>query len=291
MATYYDLLNRKPLPETRTAPKPLTGAQPMIGTTVTPAQQTLGAPAPRPAIAPTVPQGGGPMALTEGPRPNIGPMIQPPVQPTGMQPLQQFGPGNDLRSTQINPVVGQRLQGVQQGTDALFKALTSGPSLQDAALERYKLFGQDQSDQRTRGIQQIGQAAARLGRLGSGMVTTDLGNLEERLGRADAQERARLASDLAFAEGGERRANLASGLGFEGSVYGQGREAREEARGERAYQSDQSRTAFEQEILRRQLAAAYEQMIRQLGLQGAALYGNQSAASQQAAGNLLAGAL
>lgn len=278
------VLSPNPLP----TPKPLTGAQPLMPN-ITPQ-----APIPMTGPGPTLqrPNADTPGSLPTLQRPPVGgmtPAIAPPA--TGAQPLQPFGPGNDLRSTQINPIAGQRLQNTQAGTDVLFRSLAQGPSLSQAALDQYKLFGDAQGEERQKGIRAIGQANARFGRLGSGMASTDLGNLEERLGIADARERARLASGLAFAEGDERRANLGAGAAFENQLYGEGRGQRDELRGERAYQEDVARRAQDQEVMRRQLEMAYEQMLRQLGLQGAGVYGNQAAAGQGAAAELLSGAL
>ena len=62
----------------------------------------------------------------------------------------------------------------RQLTSQALGNLAGAPSRQDLALEALKLFDEEQGDVRKLGTQQIGQDAARLGRLGSGMVTTDL---------------------------------------------------------------------------------------------------------------------
>lgn len=290
---------------TATAP---TGLQPLpaLGTTTTPTPETFGAPKPMvgpsvPGIAPTVPTTmagqqpiGSPLppppsglAITPGAQPNIGPTAPPPVG----GPLQDFGPGNDLRSTQVNPYTGERLSGIQSGTDVLFRALQNGPNLTDAAKQAFDVLGQQTAERRKLGIQDIGRNAARLGRLGSGMVTTDLGNLEDTLQQHENQARQQLASQVAFSQGNEARANLGAAQGLENQIYGQGVGARNEVRGERDYQQQLAQRAQDQEILRKQLQVAYQQYLQQLGLQGAGLYGDQAAASQDAAANLLGGVL
>lgn len=217
--------------------------------------------------------------------PNVGPTPPPPTESGG--PLTDFGPGNDLLSTQVNPTTGERLGGVQSGNDVLYKALTQGPNLGQAALDQFKNIQSQTSEQRQRGIQDIGRSAARLGRLGSGMVTTDLGNLEDTLRSHENQALGDLAYNTATQESANTRANLGAGQGYESQLYGQGQNARNEVRTERDYQAQQSQQALQNEIVRRQLQAQYQQYLASLGLQGAGLYGDQAAASQGAASSLL----
>lgn len=253
-------------------PKPVDGlVKPTIGNTVSGMIPNIGAPPP-PNIEPPV---------------NIQPPI---VQPPG-GPLQDFGPGDDLRGTQINPFTGERLAGAQRDTDVMARALSQGPNLTQAALDRYADLEQQTQENRQQGIQQIGRAAARLGRLGSGMVTTDLGNLEALLQQRGTAARRGLAGDIAFQESADRRANLGAGQSYEQQIADQARGYRDEARGERGFQEDQARRAQDMEVLRRQLQVQYDMYLRQLGLQGAQLYGDQAAAGSQAASDLLQSAL
>lgn len=273
--------------------QPLTGMQPVkpnIAPTVpglTGQQPML----PRPNIAPQLPgmlprpqQPPSGLSVNPGVTPNIGP-TPPPTESGG--PLTDFGPGNDLLSTQVNPTTGERLGGVQSGNDVLYKALTQGPNLQQSALDQFKNIQSQTSEQRQRGIQDIGRSAARLGRLGSGMVTTDLGNLEDTLRSHENQALGDLAYNTATQDSANRRANLGAGQGYESQLYGQGQNARNEVRTERDYQAQQSQQALQNEIVRRQLQAQYQQYLASLGLQGAGLYGDQAAASQGAASSLL----
>jgi hypothetical protein len=137
-----------------------------------------------------------------------------PVQSNTAQ-LSRINPANDLRSIQIAP--------------------TAGPSRSQIALDRLKSFDMGQADDRQRGIQGIGRAAARLGRLNSGMVTTDLGNLEERLNR----ERERTLLDLS--------ANTAEG------EIGDARYDRGELRTERGFQTGQAENAIDRNVQQRLL--------------------------------------
>ena len=284
------LIQRKPRGDVVPSPLtgPLTGVQPLkpsIAPTVTPiggAQQALSGQQPvlpKPQVQP--PQG---MNLQGA---QVGPQVGPTAPQDAGGPLTNFGPGNDLLSTQVNPYTGERLSGVQAGNDVLYKALTQGPNLQQAALDQFKNIQSQTAEQRQLGIQNIGRAAARLGRLGSGMVTTDLGNLEDTLRSHENQALGDLAYNTATQESADRRANLGAGQGYENQVYGQGANARNEVRTERDYQAQQAQQALQNEILRRQLQAQYQQYLASLGLQGAGLYGDQAAASQGAASSLL----
>lgn len=250
--------------------------------------------APSPFTAPPMvgvqPIGGQQPVLIGGGNQPTAPTPPPPPAPAGIPlndlppgqpgPLQEFGPGNDLRTTQINPYTGARLGGIQSGNDVLYKSLTEGPSLSDAAAEQYRLLGEQGAEQRQLGVRNIGQAAARLGRLGSGMVTTDLGNLEDVLQTRENQARRGLAADVAYGEAANRRANLGAGQSYEGDVYNQGVGARNEARGERGYQQDLATQAMQMDLLR-----------RQMGLDTSANYGARAGAGEQSAADILGSAL
>lgn len=299
------LTNQYPqVPQPLTGQQPLTPKAPMAGAPGAPQLPSL-TPRPLPGmpmIGPTSPglarpgtattlAGQQPMLPHPQPQPqglNVTGANVGPTAPQGQSgPLTNFGPGNDLLSTQVNPTTGERLGGVQSGNDVLYKALTQGPNLQQSALDAFKNIQGKTAEQRQLGIQDIGRSAARLGRLGSGMVTTDLGNLEDTLRSHENQALGDLAYNTATQEAGDRRANLGAGQGYESQVYGQGQNARNEVRTERDYQAQQSQQALQNEIVRRQLQAQYQQYLASLGLQGAGLYGDQAAASQGAASSLL----
>jgi hypothetical protein len=132
------------------------------------------------------------------------------------------------------------------------------------------------------------QGGAALGRLGSGMLRTDVGNLDlAEQQKANAMQRSFLQDAL------------------EGTI-GDARSNRDELRRERDYQTGQQQTAFQQEVIRQQLQEAlksgdFSRAIQLLsaGSSGnpgdmammlAQLYGNQAGAAGQGAGTLLSGA-
>ena len=151
---------------------------------------------------------GAPQA-PQAPQVPFAPPPAPQVQyPTTAQ-VTQINPADDLRSKQITP--------------------TAGPSRSQIALQRLKSFDMDTEDKRRRETQQIGRDAAGLGRLNSGMVTTDLGSLEERLQRAREQMLLNLSADTAEGEIGDARFDrdeLRTERGFQSGAAQQGQENR-----------------------------------------------------------------
>jgi hypothetical protein len=203
---------------------------------------------------------------------------EPPGPRAAVSPVASFTADDNLRTAQINPQASERLRGIQrqvdaararvaedpglrgfQGVDApdrfdaspegqrarqltsqALEAVGGGKSRLDIALERLRNLDEATADARTRGIRDIGDAAARFGRIGSGVVTTDLGNLEERLQQNRDRELRTLAADAAEGDIGDRLRNLEAIRAAGGQVsdedlrragFDQG--LREEQRGER----------------------------------------------------------
>ena len=98
-------------------------------------------------------------------------------------------------------LVTERIQGIEAGgpfgasaatqgfggqvQSALGSAL-GGDTLQQSAQGQLQNILEDTEDARRLGSRDIGRSAAAFGRIGSGVVTTDLGNLEERLQRIES---------------------------------------------------------------------------------------------------------
>lgn len=271
-----------------------------------------GGPAPQgqaPQIAPMAPGGAGGASLPRPQLPSPGanvetgvpmpPNIHPPAPQDQPNPggdfITPFGPGDDLRFQQINPLATERLRQLQSATNTAAGAVGQGPSLSDAAATEFDLLGQQSGEQRTRGLREIGRAGATLGRLGSGMVRTDIGNLEDVLRTREEQARRGLSADVARGESENRRLNLGATAGLEGQVYGQEAGQRGELRGERGYQTDTAQQALDNRIRQRSLEEALlegqfgrEATGAQLGLQGAGLQSQLAAGEQGAAGDMFA---
>lgn len=125
-----------------------------------------------------------------------------------------------------------------QGLESIF----SGVDRQALAQQALDLFNAQLGDTRQLEIQNIGQKAAALGRLGSGMVTTSLGDLDLQLERMRQQEQNRLAIQVAQQTMGDRNMQLQAALGAGGAWTqedianaGMDLNLRNEARDERAF--------------------------------------------------------
>ena len=182
----------------------------------------------------------------------IGSASDPRIQQLEQQ--QQFGiagaGGNSPEAMQLRGLTSQAAEG-----------LAGAPSRQDIALQTLQNLDAEQADIRQLGIQDIGRAGARLGRLGSGMVTTSLGDLESQLNSQRERSLRDLSAQTASQEMGDRLAALSGlsgaggqfraedlaggGLGLQqssaygglaGDIYGRDAGLRAEDRGERNFQ-------------------------------------------------------
>lgn len=193
--------------------------------------------------------------------------------PAGLPPTQSFGPGDDLRSTQINPFVGEREERFRTGTGSLYDRLLNQPDLTQAGLDRLGAFEEAGERGFQRRVQDVGRRAAALGRVGAGQTGQDLNDaLIEREAEL-ARGRRALAGELAGQQGAESRANLGVGLDAEEMARRAGFGAREELRGERDFQQGLAERAQQQ------------------ASGGAGYYGGQAASTQNAAVDALSRSL
>jgi hypothetical protein len=175
------------------------------------------------------------------------------------QPLSAFQsigtPGSFAPGSDVSALRGQQVEALNR--------LNTGPTRTELAQQALQSLDESTADERSRGIRQIGQSAAALGRLGSGMVTTDLGNLEERL----QGQRERTLRDLAVQTGSQEFSDQLARLGATGDV------------GSQLYGQDVTQAGFDQSLRgeargERGAQLGYEQAGAQLGLQrGSALQG------------------
>lgn len=250
-----------------------------------------------PSIMPPPPPSPPPSINLQPYNPSGGPNIAlppPGAQPgTDTGPLTDFGPGNDLRYTQVNPVDSPRLTKLQDIVDQATGKLSSAPDLTQAARDTMANLEASIGRDRELGLRRIGQSAAKFGRLGSGMVTTDVGNLEDVLRQRELEAERGLSADVAQADAANRRANLSALSGLEDQLFGQGSAKRGELRGERAYQYGVGRDALSDRVLQAELAdrltnSAFDRAATraQLGMDAAGGYDRQAAESTGAAGDL-----
>ena len=249
--------------------------------------------------------GGTPVAPWPPPaEPTLPNIPQPPPGGDTWGGTQQpFNPDDNLIGTQINPVGSERygetrtlvdaarggvagwgglpgFEGIGTGTytpgadteaarEAAAQkaaAVGGGASRGDIALEHFKTLEEASADRTKLGTQQIGRDAARLGRLGSGMVTTSLGDLSEREAIARNQALRELAAGAAEGDITDRLSSLAAAQSYYGQLGGEDRATagveqalRQEGRGERA---------DEQGYSLQDLAAKQSQLGSLAGLEG-----------------------
>ena len=228
-----------------------------------------------PATATDAPVAGGaarptvPVPLTTLPATTLPATVpaQPPAEtvPAMTLPAQlsQFGPGQDLISTQIAPT-GFAPSAAAERARALtlqsLESLFSTPDRATLASQQFRDLLEQAAEARRTGVRDISRAAAALGRIGAGITTSQLGDLEERIQTQIAREASRLAAETAAQELADRLARFEAALAAGGQLRGEdlaearfGQSLRDELRGERAYQYGLSRDAIADRIRQIQL--------------------------------------
>ena len=175
------------------APKPgptTLPMQQMAGGMPGQALPATGVQAPAPAGAPAGTQG-----AAGGARPSVPPGF-------GGINFTPYGPGNTLRSQQITPnglggVGGQMSQEATRARQLASMDLEGlgGPDRGQIASDTLQRLIRDTEPQFQQELRGVGQKAAALGRLGSGMTTSDLGDVSQRRNQAITSEASRLASE------------------------------------------------------------------------------------------------
>jgi hypothetical protein len=159
-----------------------------------------------------------------------------------------FGPGNDLRSTQINPTPSDRLNSLDTLQADAANAVGKGKSRGDIAQGYLDAFDLSAAPKLRDQLRTVGQRAASLGRIGMGDTAVEaLTPYTDYLTQRDAYSK-QLASDSAAGDIGDRLNNLGALNSTQGQTYGQEAGARNETRGERDYQTQTARTAIQDAI-------------------------------------------
>ena len=174
-------------------------------------------------------------------------------------PITSFGPGNDLVSAQVNPVVSGRTGDTMSAVDAARNALSGGPNRADLASQYLSQWDQASQPQYQKDLRDATKLAAANGRLGSGMLTNSYGDLATN--RANARDVAAKGfyTDALSGTINDRLNNLGALSGLESQQYGQDAANRNEVRGERGYQQGLSQQAFSNDAQRLALEEALTQ--------------------------------
>ena len=135
----------------------------------------------------------------------------------------------------VDPTTSARTAAAQARTSGAADSLASGPDRVAMARQSLADFETQLGESRREGIRDIGKSAAALGRVGSGMTTGKLADLERRVQSDRSIETNRLVSDLTERDAADRFAKLDAFRGLEGDAAGMDAANRSELRSERAY--------------------------------------------------------
>ena len=233
---------------------------------------------------------------TIAPSLDVAPVANTPLQGPP-PPTQQFGPESNLISTQFNPVASERLQGVQGQVDTALGALT-GPSRSELASQAFSQIQEASAPRFQSELRDVGRRAAALGRIGSGVTTSELGDARENRERRLDLVRRGLATDAAGRQLEDRFRTLGATQGVAGQLFGQERSSRGELRGERGFQTALDQRGIQNRVQQRQLEESLlqgqfgrdfsqQQLFAGIGFGGGATqnFGNQAGRFAQSFGN------
>lgn len=235
--------------------------------------------APPPTTDPTAPGGipnqpppppGGGGGSNPGGIPHQPPPPNTPGGPPPGGPPPTTDP-NDLTHQTFVPGGDPNLRHIQNGTNSAYGNLDNGQTRYQAALDTMKHLDSNLNDQFKLGSRDIGQTAAAMGRMGSGMVTTDLGNLDERLQLQRQNALRDLSAQTTEGDINDRYRKLQSSQDLEDQRFQQGLSNRGEYRTERGYQSGQGQQDFQNQITNRTLGDQEQQAAWQRALDKAKL--------------------
>lgn len=252
------------------APSPLPATIPTPGTRTDPV-------APAPVSPPPVLYGDPTSAAPAAPSPTP-PVAAPTAPPTGTTAppprrtfalsdyLTDFGPGNDLQATQINPQASARVQDLRNAATGLVNTqptfqqiaptasartgryaglvdeaaseLATGPDREALALRAFQRLLDETAPQYAQELRQVNDAAAAGGRVGSGLTTNDLGTVAQRRNESLTRAQQALADQAAGLTLSDQAARTSALAGLEGSARGFDASDRAELRGERSAEQD-----------------------------------------------------
>ncbi len=158
-------------------------------------------------------------------------------------------------------------------------ALNSAPNRGDLARQQFDLIGRQSEPQYQSDLRAVGQKAAALGRIGSGVTTSDLGDVTQRREQSLANSRQQLSLDAAGQELQDRLNRLSAGQGVFGQLSGtdvtnagvqQG--LRNEARGERGFVAGQDQAAANTNLASQGLSLSADQARSSNAINSANLY-------------------
>ena len=200
---------------------------------------------PSPAGDPSNPYGGT-LGLEDAP-PIEGTPPLPENEATTQEPTDTFGEESNLIGSEITPQPDPRLMNYQSALDSIMGKMVNGPNRLDLAKQYYENFSNETEGDYNRSLTRATDMGAAHGRLGSGILTNQYGDLAERRLRDKENAKSRLLTGALEGTIGDTR-NAFNDIGAaERNIFGEGKSDRGEFRTERDYQ----RNLAEQAILRR----------------------------------------
>lgn len=193
------------------------------------------------------PSTGGPMVNPPAPG-STGTPTSPVTTGASITPIVPGGAG-DLRYQNILPS-DPRLGQTQGQVDTARDTLSSTPDRTELAAQALQLLRERTAPQYAADQRAIGQSAAKFGRIGAGMTTNELTDLNLTRERDLDRTSRELANTAAGQTMSDRLARLGALTGIEGQQFGQGQAGRDELRGERGYQNQTDQQARQDEIQR-----------------------------------------
>ena len=201
-----------------------------------------------PALTPQAPAPARPAQPAASPAP--APQI-PGVTGAAVTPI---APGeNDLRGSMITPGADPRLASVRGDVDSARAALSTAPSRVSMVSQGLADYDTANAPLQAARFRKVGQQAAKFGRLGSGMVTTELGNLQSDYERDRLLAGNQMLRDAVTGDIDDRFRKVGALSGLEGQQFSQGSIGRGELRDERGYQDNLAQQSIENQIRERLL--------------------------------------
>ena len=235
---------------TRPAPPPrLPTAGPQIqppNTVTTGGGRTTGG---RPLQPPTVGQPGVPNVPGRPPRPL-------PTRGGGTTaglPTTGFTATDNLRGTQIDPVASAATRNAVGLSSGALEGLFDTPDRGDIAASTFERLRAQTEPTFQNDLRQVGQRAAALGRIGSGLTTTELGDVTSNRERFLTDVAGQLSDDAASRTLDDRLGRFGAATGAASLFENIDRGRRDELRGERGFQDELAQQATDDFVRQRTL--------------------------------------
>ena len=198
----------------------------------------------------------------------------------------QFGPTQNLIGTQFTPQLSSGTQTAQQDVLNQLQGVQNAPSVQD----QFNALANQSNPIFQQNLRTVGQDAAKYGRIGSGLTTSQLGDVASNYN----QYLANTAAQLAPQQFQQQLVALGASQSALGQLAGIDQTQYQNLLGERAYQQDLSQQAFNNNLAQTGQELGYSGLGTNpnAGIQDISnQYAQAGAGNLASGGNILAGVL